>query len=74
MLDRGLLPEHDERLSNALLVEVATECRDMAMARAVARSNTPEDVEHNKAVVHQLDAGCDAAIERWCDPIPDEPG
>ena len=32
-------PEHDERLSNAMLVEVATECRDIAAAQA---SRVPE--------------------------------
>ena len=60
-----MTPEHDERLSNAMLVEVATECRDMAAAQAVARSRTTEDVQRNLAVVHELDPECDRAIARW---------
>lgn len=65
-------PEHDERLSNAMLVEVATECRDMAAAQAVARSTTAEDVQQNLAVVHELDPDCDAAIARWYNRVGSE--
>lgn len=64
-------PEHDERLSNAMLVEVATECRDMAAVQAVARSTTTEDVRRNLAVVHELEPDCDAAIARWYNRVND---
>jgi len=65
-------PEHHERLSNAMLVEVATECRDIAASQAVARSRTRDDVMRNLSVVTELDAVCDAAIARWYDRVEDD--
>ena len=64
-----VMPEHDERLSNALLVEVAMECRDMAMVQGVARASSVGEVEAAKAAVKPLDDEIDAARRRWYTPL-----
>jgi hypothetical protein len=64
-----VMPEHEERLSNALLVEVGMECRDMAMVQAVARAATTADVDSANRVMKQLDNEIDAARRRWYVPI-----
>jgi len=49
-------PSHDAPdLSNALLAEVGTECRDMAAAMAVCRAATRDEVRAGMETVRQLD-------------------
>ncbi|CAA9540841.1 MAG: hypothetical protein AVDCRST_MAG91-3843 [uncultured Sphingomonadaceae bacterium] len=62
------LPEHHDSLSNALLVELASELRDIARALAVARSRTADEVRLNVAHIETLDPDIDEMIKRFFDP------
>lgn len=75
---KGLVvpPHHNPDLSNALLNEVAMECRDMAAAMAVCREPTQEAIAVNLATVHALDPDIEDLIRRYyvaADDRPDYP-
>jgi hypothetical protein len=58
-------PHFDQHMSNALLVECAMECRDLAMAQAWARGSSAEDIQARYACIAGLDAEIDAMVERY---------
>ena len=67
-------PHHHEILSNAVLTEVAMECRDVAAAMVVARARTDAEIRANLAQVGTLDEEIDAMIARYYNRVPDEAG
>lgn len=61
-----ILPEHDQRLSNAELVECAMECRDLAMAAAVSLATTRSELDTNRRAIHAaLDNEIEAMRNRY---------
>lgn len=62
-------PAHDERLSNAELVECAMECRDLAMVGVFCRAcnRTERDVNH-EAISAALDAEIEVMRDRYYAP------
>ena len=71
--DTGLvvIPHHQERLSNALLTEVAMECRDLYAAQAVAREMNRERIVKWHARLPDLDAEIEPMLKRYYAPEPD---
>jgi hypothetical protein len=72
---QGLLvvPHFDEQLSNALLVECAMECRDLAMAQAVGREGITDSITDEtlnairarQTSIRELDSKIDVMRERY---------
>ena len=73
---QGLLvvPHHDDHLSNALLVECAMECRDLAMGQAVGREATEDAVSEatlkairtrQERIRSELDADIEVMVQRY---------
>jgi hypothetical protein len=61
----NVVPCLDVELANSLLTEIATECRDMAMAIVVVRSETEEERTERMQAVRALDAQIKALIDRY---------
>jgi hypothetical protein len=64
-------PHFDEHLSNALLVECAMECRDLAMAQAWTRGSSSKDElkARYQRIAYELDGEIDAMAERYYAPV-----
>lgn len=63
-------PHHDDLLSNALLTEVGTECRDIAVMMIVTRARNEREIRTNLAQAEMLDEELDASIARYYDRVP----
>jgi hypothetical protein len=60
-----VVPHHEEQLSNALLTEVAMECRDLFAAQAVAREMSRERAARWQERLPKLDRDIELMIRRY---------
>lgn len=65
-------PHHHEILSNALLTEVAMECRDMAAVMVGTRARTEDEISVNLAQVGTLDDEIDEMIGRYYNRVSED--